>query len=103
MSTSKELKEQAEELMRKAEELRRQELANVVGEIKRVMAEHGLTAEDIGLGQSQKPQAARKAATSKAKYRDPNTGATWTGKGRLPAWALAYRASGHDIAELAIQ
>ena len=102
MSTSKELKEQAEELMRKAEELRRQELANVVGEIKRVMAEHRLTADDIGLGQSQKPQAARKAS-SKAKYRDPNTGATWTGKGRLPAWALAHKTAGRDLAELAIQ
>ena len=102
MSTSKELKEQAEELMRKAEELRRQELDNVIGEIKRIMAEHGLTSADLGFAQAKATAKPRKVC-GQAKYRDPKSGATWTGKGRLPAWAQSHKAAGRDLAELAIQ
>ena len=102
MSTSKELKAQAEELIRQAEDLRKQEAAQHIATIKHLIAEYGITAADIGLGQSTKPKAARKAS-GQAKYRDPASGATWTGKGRLPAWAQAHKAAGRDLAELAIQ
>ncbi|WP_373321143.1 H-NS histone family protein [Paraburkholderia flagellata] len=58
------------------------------------MARHGLSVADIerfiGKKRGRKPGKGAKAAGAKrtvaAKYADPKTGATWTGRGRAPAW-----------------
>ncbi len=62
------------------------------------MAEHGLTTADIdshtgGKKRSRKPgvKAAVKSSGSAAKYRDPKTGATWSGRGRAPAWIASAK------------
>ena len=102
MSTHQELKAQAEELIRQAEDLRKAEAAQHITTIKHLIAEHGITAADLGLGKATKAATPRKVG-GQAKYRDPNSGATWTGKGRLPAWAQSHKAAGRDLAELAIQ
>jgi hypothetical protein len=74
--------------------------------LKEAIASYGLTAMDLGFGRAAaggtpkpgvKPNAkpgakARKAApptAGVARYRDPKTGATWTGRGRPPAWLPA--------------
>ena len=46
-----------------------------------IAGEYGMTPEEV-LGV--KRRAAKAAA--KAKYRDPETGKTWSGRGRRPAW-----------------
>lgn len=67
-----------------------------------MMADHGLSIEDIAesaadvparRGRPAKPAAVAKTKPSKvgpskvpAKYRDPDTGATWSGRARPPAW-----------------
>ncbi|MBB5418080.1 H-NS histone family protein [Paraburkholderia sp. CNPSo 3155] len=75
-----------------------------VDQIRELMLKHGLTTADIeaqakarrvarglngnaGTGRG-RPAGASKAAKSAtpAKYRDPKTGATWTGHGRAPGW-----------------
>lgn len=45
-----------------------------------LIAEHGLTAADVF------PAAKAKGSVGVAKYRDPATGATWTGRGKPPNW-----------------
>ena len=102
MSTFAELMAQSEELKRKAEESRKHEVAGQISLIKDLMAKHGITAADLGLGKATKAATPRKVG-GQAKYRDPNSGATWTGKGRLPAWALSHKSAGRDLSELAIQ
>ncbi|MBL8046823.1 MAG: H-NS histone family protein, partial [Anaerolineales bacterium] len=48
------------------------------------MAEFDLTAEDLGFKLVRKTAKAKSASTPK--YRDPQTGKTWTGRGKPPAW-----------------
>jgi DNA-binding protein H-NS len=44
------------------------------------------------------PLAGRKAA---AKFRDPDSGATWAGRGATPRWLRAYEAAGRSRDEFA--
>lgn len=83
MSASyKELLAQLEALKIKTEEARRRELADAVGKVREMVEQFGLTAEDVF------PPLRKKASTGTVapKYRDPATGATWTGRGKPPAW-----------------
>lgn len=56
--------------------------AKAVAEARALIQEHGLTAADVF------PQSKGKAKGSVGapKYRDPATGATWTGRGKPPNW-----------------
>lgn len=59
--------------------------AKAVTEARALITEHGLTAADIFPPQGKKPKAASVGAP---KYRDPATGATWTGRGKPPNWIV---------------
>lgn len=82
MATYKELKAQAEALAEKAEAARLAEFQAVVAEVRAKVAEYGITEKDIF--SRQRGRAAK--APAEAKYLDPKTGATWSGRGRAPAW-----------------
>jgi DNA-binding protein H-NS len=85
--TYSDVKAQIETLQLEAEKLRAAELKKVLAEVRAKVAEYALTERDVfggrrtarGLRVSPKPAAA-------ARYRDPKSGATWTGRGRAPAW-----------------
>lgn len=49
-----------------------------------LIAEHGLTAADVFPAKGKKP----KGSVGAPKYRDPATGATWTGRGKPPNWIV---------------
>lgn len=55
--------------------------AQAVTEARALIQEHGLTAADV-FPQGKKP----KGSVGVAKYRDPATGVTWTGRGKPPNW-----------------
>ncbi len=57
------------------------------------MEKHGLNVADIEAhvggrkrGSARDAKSAVRAETYVAKYRDPKTGATWSGRGRAPGW-----------------
>lgn len=54
--------------------------AKAVTEARALIAEHGLTAADVF------PLGKAKGSVGMAKFRDPATGATWTGRGKPPSW-----------------
>lgn len=54
--------------------------AKAVSEARALIAEHGLTAADVF------HQGKAKGSVGAPKYRDPATGATWTGIGKPPLW-----------------
>ncbi|WP_448869356.1 H-NS histone family protein [Delftia acidovorans] len=55
--------------------------AQAVAQARALIAEHGLTAADVF------PTAKAKAGSvGVPKYRNPATGATWTGRGKPPNW-----------------
>ncbi|WP_175950779.1 H-NS histone family protein [Burkholderia sp. BCC0405] len=53
----------------------------VLAEVKRMVLEFDISAREIFGGSK-----ARKHQPARARYRDPETGATWSGRGRPPAW-----------------
>lgn len=91
MKTYQAVRAQIAKLEREAEDLRRQELKNVIAQVRQAIADYGLTAADLGLAGRGRKAAGRKApagrrSAGEAKYRDPKSGQTWTGRGRPPAW-----------------
>ncbi len=84
--TYKELLQQREALEQAIASARKNEISNALAKVRELVAEYGLTSQDIF------PVRGAKAATTKAvskvaaKYRDPATGQTWTGRGKAPKW-----------------
>ena len=90
MAIYQELKAQAEALPQQAEAARRAEIAAVVAEIQAKMNEYGITLDDLKGG-------AKKAKTRgvvAAKYRNPATGESWSGRGRASRWLADELAKG---------
>ncbi|EDT37872.1 H-NS family nucleoid-associated regulatory protein [Burkholderia ambifaria] len=85
MATYRELKVQMEALAEKAEAARVAEFQAVVDDIRAKVVEYGITEKDI-FGARRGRSALQSRAPVEAKYRDPKTGATWSGRGRAPAW-----------------
>lgn len=91
MATYKQLLAEKQALEAKLEQMRVEEVAGVIEKIRGLMATYGLTEEDIapkrrrGRPAKSGGSTAVKAALP-AKYLDPRTGKTWSGRGRAPAW-----------------
>jgi len=96
MTTYQSVRAQIAKLEKQAETLRRQELKNVIAQVREVIAQYGLSAADLGLagarrGKAKAGKTARRASAGVAKYRDPQSGQTWTGHGRPPAWIVSAK------------
>ena len=85
MASYKELLKQQEALALQIEEARRKEIADAVAQVRTLVADYGLTQQDVFPSgrKSGKSSAGTKVAP---KYRDPATGQTWTGRGKAPKW-----------------
>lgn len=97
MSTYKELLAQREALDNQIDQARQSELSDAVASVKKLIEDFGLTQADI-FGSARKtrtPVAGRKVA---AKYRNPETNETWTGRGRQPKWI-----QGKNVKDYAIE
>ncbi|WP_186109691.1 H-NS histone family protein [Burkholderia gladioli] len=82
----KALKAQLDELHERTEAARIAELEAVVVQIRELVAEYGITEDQIH-GRKRAPRATREsAAPVEAKYQNPKTGETWSGRGRAPLW-----------------
>jgi DNA-binding protein H-NS len=87
MSTLKDLIAQKEALEAQIAEQRRKELSEAISQIKALIDAHALTAEDIFGGSTRRAKSGDKAPSKvAAKYRDPISGKTWSGRGIAPKW-----------------
>lgn len=89
MATYKELMAQKQALEARLEEVRTNEVSGVIEQIQALMAEYGLTVDDITKRRRGRPagsSAGKPKSELPPKYRDPKTGKTWSGRGRAPAW-----------------
>ncbi|MBP0624405.1 H-NS family nucleoid-associated regulatory protein [Cupriavidus consociatus] len=89
MATYKELMAQKAALEAHLEEVRANEVASVIEQIQNLMAEYGLTVDDITKRRRGRPAGSgtgKAKSALPAKYHDPKTGKTWSGRGRQPAW-----------------
>ena len=101
MATYSELVSQAQALMAQAEQVRKQELANVIADIKAKMKEYGISVEDLGSAAAGRNKGGSKSKAP-AKYRGPN-GELWSGgPGRKPEWVKAALAAGQSLDQFLI-
>lgn len=100
MTSYKDIIAQIEALKQQAEDIRQVELSSAIAEIKDKMAEFGITIEDLEGKKSLKP---RKGQVVAAKYRDSETGAEWTGRGREPRWMAEAIANGKNREDFLIR
>jgi DNA-binding protein H-NS len=88
MSAYRELLQQRVALEQKISEARQQEISDAVAQIRSLIADFELTADDIFPPASPKVRATYNVTGNKVapKYIDPVTGKTWTGRGKAPKW-----------------
>jgi DNA-binding protein H-NS len=104
MATLQELLEQKAALDRQIAEAQRTSKAKAIADVRALMSEHGLTAADLVASTplSRKTAGSKLGAKVAAKYRHPDTGATWTGRGLKPKWLTEAIATGKSVADFAI-
>jgi DNA-binding protein H-NS len=101
MKTYHEILQEIENLKAQAATARAAEISEGVAHIKAIMAEKGVTCADIcrvnaGAGAGPRRSALAGSHVS-IKYRDPATGATWTGRGKRPRWLAAKIEAGASV------
>jgi DNA-binding protein H-NS len=104
MSNLADLIAQKAALEQRIAEAQREARAGAIAQVKALMAEHGLTLADLGgkLPPPTAPRRSRKGSKVPAKYRDPSSGTTWSGRGLQPKWLKAALASGHKLSDFAL-
>jgi DNA-binding protein H-NS len=97
---------QAEALEREIAQARRDERAGAVAQVKALMAEHGLSLQDLSARAPRGSGGSKKGSLSgtkvAVKYRNAATGDSWTGRGLKPKWLSAALASGKKLADFAV-
>lgn len=88
MTTYKELLNQRAELEKQIEAVRKEAIAAAITEARAIVIEYKLTEEDIFSSKriTRTSITGHVAKTVAPKYRDPITGATWSGRGKPPLW-----------------
>ena len=100
-------------LQKQAQALQTKQRSPVIASIVRSMREYDISPEEIAAAYSKKKPAgstarvARAATTAKrtvpAKYKHPETGATWTGRGKAPRWISEAEAAGKSREQFLIK
>lgn len=82
MATYREIQAQIEQLQKQAAAQRENELSEAIQQVRNLMHEYGITVGDL--------QSPRKKSPTKqpgtVQFRNPETGDTWSGRGRMPKW-----------------
>ena len=85
MTTLAELIKQKEALDSQIANTRQAELSDAISKVKALVAEHGLTQKDV-FGSSKGAKKSSGRSKVAAKYRDPSSGQSWSGRGKAPKW-----------------
>ncbi len=95
------LENQAAELERRIAEQKRAERADAIAKVQALMAEYGLTLADLGSRGGAAPTR-RTLGKVAAKYRNPATGDSWSGRGLKPKWLQAELDAGRRLEDFAV-
>lgn len=88
MATLKDLLSQIETLQGQVAQVRQREVGEAIAKVRSMVEEYQLTVNDIfPNGRAGKAASGRKSSGKvAAKYRDPISGKTWSGRGLAPKW-----------------
>lgn len=95
MATYQEIQEQIATLTEQAKEQRQKEMAGAIQQIKSLMSEYDISVDDFV--NAKKGQAKNKSKNGKVAFKDPESGNTWSGRGRKPNWL-----SGKDVEQFRV-
>jgi DNA-binding protein H-NS len=94
MKTLQELIAERQALDEQITAARQAEVAGAIIQAKEIIAQFGLSVSDL----FQEPGMRKKMAKVAAKYRDPKTGKTWSGRGKPPLWIAGQDRALFDVA-----
>jgi DNA-binding protein H-NS len=95
MNDYKTLLQQKAELDARIAEVMKTEKAGAVAEVRALVQEYQLTEQDVFPSSGSKT----KGSVGAPKFRDPESGATWTGRGKPPNWIKGKERAGFLIPE----
>ncbi len=98
MSSLKDLLSQIETLQNQVTEVRQREVGEAVSKIRSLVEEYQLSASDV-FPVSKGKTMAKKTGKVAAKYRDPLSGNTWSGRGLAPKWLAGKNKADYLIAD----
>jgi DNA-binding protein H-NS len=99
-------------LQKQAKALQMKQRGPVIASIVKSMRDYDITPDEVAAAYSKKTiRAAKSPGTNGAtvkrpvppKYRHPETGATWTGRGKPPRWITGAEAEGRQRTEFLIE
>jgi DNA-binding protein H-NS len=102
MATLNELIAQKAALEKEIESRRTQERDDAVSKVRALMNEHGLSLADLSARGPRSGNSVSKGSKVAAKYRNPATGDSWSGRGLQPKWLKAAVASGKTLQDFAV-
>ena len=103
MADLRDLLAQKAELEKQIESLGREQREGAIAEIKALMTDHGLTVADLaGKASASAKKSSAQGSKVAAKYRDPETGNAWSGRGLQPKWLKAAIEGGRKIEDFAV-
>ena len=75
------------DLQAQAERVKREEKQQAIDAARAMISSYGITAKDLGLDKAPKGKAGPKPGGKiPPKYKDPVSGALWSGRGKTPKW-----------------
>lgn len=86
MASYNEIRAQIAALEKQAAQARAAEIEKALTTVRSLIKEHGLSIADIGKKVFADGGPKKASGAKPAKYRDPATGATWSGYGKRPRW-----------------
>ena len=82
-----ELQAKIADLQAQAAKVKEEEKEQAIRMARTMISAYGITAKDLGLDNAPKTKTGPKPGNKvAAKYRDPQSGATWSGRGKTPRW-----------------
>lgn len=85
MTTLAELLKQKEVLEAHIDKARKAEVAEAISQVRLLIEQYQLSQQDVFGGEKHR-RTTGKRGTVAPKYRDPQSGATWSGRGKAPSW-----------------
>lgn len=86
MSSLQELLAQRDLLDSQIAQVRLVERAAAIAQVKQTLTEFDIAVGEVFQVKSKKNKSSSEKKPAPAKYRDPETGATWSGRGLTPKW-----------------
>lgn len=103
INEKQEIEKQINKLQRKMRTLHTRQRRPIITSIIRSMMEYEITPEEIAEAYEKRDQRSKPGSTAPARFKNPATGDTWTGRGRPPRWITEAEEQGKNRNQFLIE